>query len=233
LIGGIIPAFSHQLGLSFMNMIKGNAFIAGSGEAVRKKTLVELGGWRSGALTEDIEYSFRLMKNNKRIVYLENLLCECEAPFTIKDLCKQQMRWGYGVIAALKTHLKGTLFNKKIPASWKLNPLILLSGYLITFLFFSLLTIGVLSFISAEPAPIVWGKLFSETALNLLITSGYLATSVIMLLLLKKAREIPRMIAASFTVGLMVIYYVVVGISRSVFNRGMQWFILSKKGNEV
>jgi len=233
IIGGIIPMFSHHLGLPFFNFVKSNGFIAGSAEAVRKKTLVKLGGWQSGALTEDIEYSLRLTSLGRKIVYLENLRCDCEAPFTVKDLCKQQMRWSYGVISALKKHLFPIFTSRKIRATWKINPVILGSGYLVTLFFFLLFVTGFLSIITNEPQPIDWARFFSETGRNILLTSGYLFTSLIILKLGKRFKEAHRLIVASFSVGLLVIYTVSVGVFKAIFNRNMEWFMLAKKGNIV
>lgn len=228
-VGGLIPMFSHMLALPFLMRTNGNGFIAGSAEAVRKKTLIELGGWKSGALTEDIEYSLRLTKAGKKITYLENLECDCESPFTLKDLGKQQMRWAYGVIKALKLHFLGIL--RQTPKQ-SLNVLMLLSGYLITLLFFLLGVTGLLSIITHRPEAIQWVKFFSETTMNILLTSGFLLTGIITLVMSKKAREIPRMILASFSVGLIVILYVTKGVFKALFNRPMQWFILAKQGNQ-
>ena len=228
-VGGLIPMFSHMLALPFLMKTGGNGFIAGSAEAVRKKTLLDMGGWKSGALTEDIEYSLRLTKAGKKITYLESLECDCETPFTLNDLGKQQMRWAYGVIKALKLHFGGIL--RKTPKQ-SLNVIMLLSGYLITILFFSLGITGLLSIITHRPEAVQWIKFFSETTLNVVLTSGFLLTGIITLVMSKKAREIPRMLIASFSVGLIVILYVTTGVLKALFNRPMQWFILAKQGNQ-
>jgi cellulose synthase/poly-beta-1,6-N-acetylglucosamine synthase-like glycosyltransferase len=231
IIGGTIPIFTHYLGLPFLNRIDSNKFIAGSAEAIKKKDLIDLGGWRAGALTEDIEYSLKLSLAGKKILYLEDLYCECEAPFTLRDLCKQQMRWAYGVITALKIYFLKIIFNKKQRFKDKLNTFLLLSGYVVTLLFFLLAVTGFLSIITHRPETIQWGKFISETTLNILLTSGFLLTCMITLNLAKKSKQIPKMLFASFTVGLVVIFTVTLGIFKAIFNREMTWFMLKKKGN--
>lgn len=231
IVGSTIPMFSHQLGLPFMQMAGSNGFIAGSAEAVRKKTLIELGGWTSGAFTEDIEYSMRMTKAGKKVVYLENLECDCESPYTVPDLCKQQLRWAYGVIKACKMHFMDIMFSRKIPAAWKINPLLLLAGYLVTFQFFLLFVLGLLSIITHEPAAVNWALFFSKTGMNILFTSGFVVSSVILLNRSQKSKEIPRMIVASFSIGLLVVYTVSQGVLKAMFNRPMFWFMLNKKGN--
>ena len=121
IVGGTIPLLTHYLGLPFLNLINGNSFIGGSAEAIKKSELIKMGGWQNGSLTEDIEYSLRLTKAGKKILYLETLHCKCEAPFTLPDLGKQQMRWAYGVITAIKEHFFGIVKNKKLSFNNKLN----------------------------------------------------------------------------------------------------------------
>ena len=233
LLGGTIPLLTHHLGLPFLNLINGNTFIAGSAEAIRKKDLIKLGGWKSGALTEDIEYSLRLTNTGKKIVYLDKLHCKCEAPFTLNDLGKQQMRWAYGVITASKMHFKDIWKNKKITVNNKFNIFLLLSGYMVTFLFFTLTLLGFFSIITHRPESINWLKFISETTFHIVVTSGFLATLVITFFVAKKAREIPKMIFASFTIGLVVVSIVTLGIFKAIFNRPMKWYMLEKKGNEI
>lgn len=231
IIGSTIPMFSHMLGLPFMQMVGSTGFIAGSAEAVRIKTLKQLGGWTSGAFTEDIEYSMRMTKAGKKVVYLENLECACESPFTVADLCKQQLRWAYGVIKSCKLHFVDIILSKKIPTMWKINPILLLAGYLVTFQFFLLFVLGILSIITHEPSPINWALLFSKTGLNIFFTSGFVISSVILLNRSSKRKDIPKMILASFSVGLLVVYKVSEGVLKALFNRPMFWFMLNKKGN--
>jgi hypothetical protein len=230
-LGGTIPIFTHYLGLPFLNRIGGNGFIAGSAEAVRKDEIVKAGGWKSGSLTEDIEYSFRLTIAGRKTVYLEDLTCECEAPFTLKDLGKQQMRWAYGVVTEFKSHFRKILFNRKLSLADKMGPFMLMSGYMVTLLFFLLTVTGFLSIITHRPDLIDWLKFLSETLLNIFLTSGFLLTTAITLFLAKKSRYIPRMIAASFTVGLLLINIVSIGILKALLDRPMQWYMLNKIGN--
>lgn len=232
-VGGIIPMISHQIALPFLKYFKSNGFIAGSAECIRKKDLLELGGWQEGSLTEDIDYSLRLTAANKKIVYLETLKCECEAPFTLKDVSRQQMRWAYGVIKAFKKHFTSILFNKKVTIKTSVNMYLLVLGYVVTLLFFSLSVFGFFSIISAKPEPIQWGKLFFEMARNFLWTSGFLLSSVITIALSRNLKEAPRTIFASLTVGIVVIFKVTIGIFKALFNRPMNWFMLEKNGNKV
>src|SRR3989344_380536 len=59
-LGTAIVYTFHYITLPFVQSNRKMTVLCGSAEAVRKKTLIKLGGWESGNLTEDIEYSLRL-----------------------------------------------------------------------------------------------------------------------------------------------------------------------------
>ncbi len=231
ILGGTISMICHTIALPFINMIKGNCFLCGSAEIIKKKDLIEAGGWRTGSLTEDIECSLRIHMRGKKLIYLEDLECRCEAPFRFKDLCKQQMRWAFGVISSFKLHFMGIIRSKKMKRKDKLSVFLFGSGYMFSLLLLAITVFGILSVISNRPAPIDWARFITETMTNILLTSGFLVASVIALTISKKAKMIPKMIVSSLSVGLAVTYYVNVGILKAIFGRDMQWFMLNKMGN--
>lgn len=232
-LGGTISIVFHSTAMEFINRIKGNGFLCGSGEAIRKKDLVAVGGWQAGSLTEDIECSLRLIAKGKRLVYLENLEVVCEAPHKIMDLCKQQMRWAFGVVSAVKQHAKEIISSRHANTRDKTSVFIFASGYLFSFLLLGITFFGILSLISDRPAAIDWGRLLSETSFNIALTSGFMVTSAISLARNKKILALPKMLAASLSIGLAVTYYVNIGIIKAFFDRQMQWFMLNKNGNKV
>jgi cellulose synthase/poly-beta-1,6-N-acetylglucosamine synthase-like glycosyltransferase len=232
-LGGTISLLCHNIILEFINMFKGTGFLCGSAEAIRTDVVRGAGGWQAGSMTEDIECSLRLISQGERIVYLEDLSCDCEAPHTFKDLCRQQMRWAYGVISALKQHIIALLGSRAASMKNKLSVIVFTSGYLFSFLLLGITVAGILSVISARPAPVDWERFLSETAMNFLLTTGFLVASIVAMVRSRRIRALPRMMAASLSVGLAVTYYVNVGIVKAVFSRGMHWFMLKKRGNEA
>lgn len=232
-LGGTITLLCHNVALPFISWLGGNTYLCGSAEVIKKKDLVEAGGWKAGSLTEDVECSFRLIKRGKRLVYLDYLECDCEAPHTLIDLCKQQMRWAYGVVSAFKLHFMGIIKSRVPNLKDKASVLIFASGYLFTSLVLLLAVSGVLSLMTDRPEAINWSLFLYETGRNVLLTSGFILTSVFALTVSNKITQVPRMIAASLSVGLAVIYYVNIGIAKALLGREMDWFILKKKGNEV
>lgn len=220
----------HQVVLSFMNFFNTSS-LCGSAEAIRKKDLIELGGWRTGSLTEDIEFTLRLYKANKKLVYLPNLHCYNEVPFVASDLYKQQMRWAYGVITAYKIHFMDLFFSKKIGFKKKALSMCSGFGYLIPVLILILFCTGWLSFVTHKPGPIDIPRFVTEMSLNVFLTSGLLVASMIALYREKKVKHIFKMILGSFSFGLVTTYYVNKGIFKSILCKPMEWYLLNKNDN--
>ncbi len=223
----------HYITLPFIKNFRQRSFLCGSAEAVRKSTLDELGGWDNGNLTEDIEYSIRSLNKGYKIVYLPELKCDSEVPYTPKDLYKQQMRWAYGVIYSLKKHFRELLFNRQINLADKACVGIVVGGYFLALSLAGLFVFGFLSLVTHPPAPIDWYRLFYELGRNILITSGLLISSAVSMIQSNNAKKIVPMVASSFTFGIITTYYVNKGILKAILGRPMHWFMLNKKGNEI
>ncbi len=232
-LGSTIIAICHKIMLSFIYKRRKFGFLCGSAEAVRKDLLIKMGGWKTGSLTEDIEYSLRLLKNGRRVVYLEDLECDGEVPYKAKDLYRQQMRWAYGVMCSFKEHGKGITFNKKLNIWDKLCVYLDLSGYTISILLMGLFLTGFISFITHTPEPIDFAKFFLELGRNIFLTSGLIITAIIAQCMSKNARSVPKVIGAFFSYGLVVVYYVNKGIFKAIFKKPMQWYMLDKNANKV
>jgi len=233
-LGSTIVSTCHHITIPFMYNMRKLTFLCGSAEAVRKNVLIKLGGWENGNLTEDIEFSLRLLEKGYKIEYLDDLECDSEVPYTLKDLCKQQMRWAYGVIYSWKKHFIDIVKSKHLKLMDKLYMgIIFCSGYLLSVLLAGLFITGTLSFITHAPAPIEWGRFFYEIIRNIILTSGLIVASIVALIKAKKTKLAFPMIASSFSYGLVVTYYVNVGIFKAMIKTPMEWYMLSKQGNKA
>ncbi len=233
ILGSTIISVFHHICLPFINRRTGVSFLCGSAEAVRKKDLLNLGRWESGSLTEDIEFSLKLLKNGKKIVYLDQLECAGEVPYKAKDLYRQQMRWAYGVITSFRKHFKTLLLGKKNSLKEKVGISLFCSGYLLSSLLLILFITGTLSFITHPPDPIDLTKFFSELGRNILLTSGIVFASIVAMIKTRNIKKFMAMVAASFSFGLIVTYYVNIGLFKVLFKHPMRWYMLSKNGNKV
>ncbi len=236
--GGTIAYYTHYVLLPFAQNIGGNCFLCGSAEAIRKSTLEELGPWSENALTEDIEYSLRLMTAGKKILFLPELKCEGEAPFRFRDLGKQQMRWAYGNISAFKNHFRSIIRRKKsngISGRDKMSIFIFLISYCLSiFVFFSTI-FSILSLITINPSgiSITWDFFISPNLLNIIIISSLTLVWIISLILSKNSRSIFKVIISMFTIGLLIPFFIVTGILKAIFGGKMNWFIIKKGGNDT
>ncbi len=78
----------------------------------RKKVFTDLGGYRYGHNTEDMEIAYRMQKNHYKIEHCNDAYVYTETPATIHKLYKQRLRWIYGFLNNTIDY-KGVLFRKK------------------------------------------------------------------------------------------------------------------------
>jgi len=232
-LGSTIVAVFHHITLPFINSRRNLTFLCGSAEAVRKDVLLKLGGWKSGSLTEDIEYSLRLLKNGYKIDYLADLECESEVPYRPKDLYKQQKRWAYGFVSAFKEHGKDILKSKYLSPQDKAYINFTWTGYLLSVLLLLMFLTGFLSFITHRPEALDISRFLYEMGRNALLSSGIIFASVVAQIRSKNTKSIPSMLASSFTYGLVVTYHVNLGMYKVLAKKPMNWFLLEKQGNKT
>lgn len=80
----------HKLGLS--------ARLIGTGFAVRRDLMEELGGWNTKTLTEDAEFYAALSARGEKIAFAPGAITYDEEPLTVRDSIVQRRRWMYGVM---------------------------------------------------------------------------------------------------------------------------------------
>jgi len=232
-LGATIVSVFHHITLPFINGKRNLTLLCGSAEAVRKDVLLKLGGWKSGSLTEDIEYSLRLLKNGYKIEYLADLECESEVPYKPKDLYKQQKRWAYGFISAFRDHGKDILKSKHLNPQDKLYLNFTWTGYLLSVLLFLMFLTGFLSFVTHRPEALDISRFVYEMGRNALLSSGILFASVVAQVKNKNIKSLPSMLASSFSYGLVVTYHVNLGLYKVLTKKPMEWFLLEKQGNKA
>lgn len=237
ILGAGIICTIHELMLPFMRMVGSAVPLCGSAELVRKDELVRQGMWKSGALTEDIDYWCRLVKTRRRTVFLDALTCLCEVPQTSRDLFRQQMRWAYGVTRSFAEHGREMFMGKRI--HWKTKAMAALfgSGYLMVACVIPLIVFGILSAftdpgVTASVAA-SWRIAAVETLRSILFTGGLIIATICAGLVSGfGAQKIAPLVLASLTVGIALVVFVSFGICQAVAGRPMPWFMLKKLGNQ-
>ncbi len=103
----------------------------GSGGIIRKKALLEAGGWQADTLAEDLDASYRIQLQGYRVLYLADLQSPGEVPLTVPSFKKQQGRWACGSLRTAKKILPILLPNRKLGIKKRLQAFIHLTGYLV------------------------------------------------------------------------------------------------------
>lgn len=78
----------------------------------RKKVFDDLGLYRHGHNTEDMEIAYRMQKNHYQIEHCNDAYVYTNTPSSVKKLYKQRLRWIYGFINNTIDY-KSVLFKKK------------------------------------------------------------------------------------------------------------------------
>lgn len=103
----------------------------GSGGVIRRKALMEAGGWQSDTLAEDLDASYRIQSKGYRAVYLKDLMSPGEVPPTIPSYKKQQRRWANGSMKTAKKLIPQIMADKNLGAVKKLEAFLHLTYYFV------------------------------------------------------------------------------------------------------
>jgi cellulose synthase/poly-beta-1,6-N-acetylglucosamine synthase-like glycosyltransferase len=230
LASSVLAVYNHILAV--INSKHGVSLLFGSGQAVRKDILIELGGWQEGSLTEDVEFSLRTLKKGYKTIYLPDFRVPGEVPFTIKGFFKQQKRWAYGNAKAFLQHAKWILFGDKLSFLQKSLLTFTLMGYLSAPFLVLFTLFGIVSFMTGEPARIDFIKFFKETGWMFFVNSGFIAAALVALSKEKKLGMALSVLASSVTVGFIASVGITQGLINAFLGRKMSWSMIKKRGNE-
>jgi len=102
---------------------------SGGGGVFRRTAIMNVGGWNSETLAEDLDLSIRLRLNGWRYVYDASVACPGEAPTSFQILRQQQFRWASGFAGCLKKHLASLVTTRQMSLIQKAEALVYLTGY--------------------------------------------------------------------------------------------------------
>lgn len=242
LMGTGIVNIIHSVILPFLKTATNQCVFCGSGELVKKSLLEEQGGWTTGALTEDVDYSLRVITAGKRIAYVGDLRVRCEVPYTPGDLFRQQMRWAYGVMRAFMAHGKKLFLSRTIQKRTKFAAFLFSSGYVMISLLLLTFVFGMLNLVAgffgidpseAQSSSYTVGHFVYDTVVNLLLTCGMVVSAIAAGFINGFGfRSLGRLVVASLTVGVICMFFVGRGLITASLGLPMQWFMLKKAGND-
>jgi len=222
----------YQNIIAVINNNNGVSLLFGSAEAVRKNILLKLGGWQSGSLTEDVEFSVRLLKNGYKTVYISDFGVPGEVPFTLKGYYKQQKRWAYGNVKTFLEHSRWLLFGRSLSLSQKSTVLLTLLGYFSAPFLIIFTLFGIVSFMTGNPASIDFLKFSKETIWLFFVNGGFIFAAIVALSKEDKLDMIGSVLASTVTVGFYVSFGIMSGVLNAILGKKMKWSLIEKKGNE-
>ncbi len=103
----------------------------GSGGVLRRKAVLEAGGWCADTLAEDLDLSYRMQMHGYRVLYLRDLHCPGEIPPTLPGFKMQQGRWASGSLRNARKILPDLLKDRSIEFKKRVQAFIHLTGYII------------------------------------------------------------------------------------------------------
>jgi cellulose synthase/poly-beta-1,6-N-acetylglucosamine synthase-like glycosyltransferase len=243
LMGSGIVNIIHSVILPFLKAATNQCVFCGSGELVKKSYLLENGGWTAGALTEDVDYSLRVITKGHRIAYVADLRIRCEVPYTPGDLFRQQMRWAYGVMRAFMAHGPKLFLSRTIQKRTKFAAFLFASGYVMITLLLLTMVLGTMNLAAGlmgiDPAETqsssyTVGNLVYDTMVNLLLTCGLLISSIAGGFINGFGfRSLGRLVISSLTIGVICMFFVGRGLITASLGLHMKWFMLKKAGNDT
>jgi cellulose synthase/poly-beta-1,6-N-acetylglucosamine synthase-like glycosyltransferase len=133
----LTQAISHAIDVHFLIEQPGR-YVAGifqnfngSGGVLRKKAILEAGGWQADTLAEDLDLSYRMQILGYRILYLRDILCPGEIPPTVLNIRQQQGRWACGTMRVARKILPRLFHNRSIGVKQRVQAFLHLTGYMI------------------------------------------------------------------------------------------------------
>lgn len=105
--------------------------VSGAFGVFKKQAVIEVGGYKTNTIGEDMEIVVRLhkyMRANRRkykIIFCEDAVCWTQGPMSVNDIRSQRRRWQIGLLDTLLAH-KGLFLNPRygsvglaaIPYNW-------------------------------------------------------------------------------------------------------------------
>ncbi len=174
---------SFLFGRAGWSAINSLLIISGTFSVVNKRALLEVGGYTTRTVTEDMDLILTLHerfvdKGRKyKILFVPDPVCWTEAPQTFKMLARQRRRWHMGLVQSILCH-RGMLFNPRyslvglfsLPYQLlveMLGPLVEVSGYVVVTICFALGIIDGRFFVLFLTMAILLGVLLSTGAILL------------------------------------------------------------------
>jgi len=218
--------------LAHLNNYAGVPLLFGSGQAVRKEVLEDLGGWHEGHVTEDVDLSVRALEAGWKSKYCSDVKVSGEVPFTAEGFFKQQKRWAYGNTKTFMDHKRWIMLGKNLYITQRIMITLTTMGYLASIVLILFMFFGALSFMTATPEALNISLFFRTTAWIMVINSGFLVAMSVALVKENRISMLLHVLIGAFTIGLYSAIGVTQGFLKALAGRDIEWYMIRKPGNE-
>lgn len=99
--------FNHHLYRPFNRK---RALSTGTYAVIRRRALLDLGGWSSSSITEDAQMGVLMHSRGLRSQFIPEVIATGLLPTTLHDLMSQRQRWIYGNMQVLNTYFSTATF---------------------------------------------------------------------------------------------------------------------------
>jgi cellulose synthase/poly-beta-1,6-N-acetylglucosamine synthase-like glycosyltransferase len=104
--------------------------LLGSNCAYRRSQLIECGGFRQGAFSEDSDLTVTFSNHGYRTRFAEDVISTQQVPQSMHGYMKQHIRWGRGLNDVARIHAFDLLRNRRLPLPVRAELIIFSAGYL-------------------------------------------------------------------------------------------------------
>ncbi len=236
LLGSGIINVTHFIMLPLFGRFMKTCFLCGSAMLIKRQAMIDMNGWETSTMIEDIDLSFRFFTHGYRIAYCPDVTCDSEVPHTPHDLFRQQKRWAYGVVETSIKHSRALYGSHQASVGNKVAAMIVSSGYAVSFLVFISTMLGFVHMLMLGigqmdaslhdsvqgTAGNLWRIVISCGALVATICAGFASGFGI--------QGAGKLIIASYTIGFIMLFHVSNGIFRAVLHLPIDWVPPEKRG---
>ncbi len=236
LLGAGVVNVTHFVMLPLFSRFMKTCFLCGSAMLIKRKAMVEMNGWETSTMIEDIDLSFRFFTHGYRIAYCPDVICDCEVPHTPQDLFRQQKRWAYGVAETTIKRSRALYLSHEATLGDKVAATIVSSGYAVSFLVFISTLLGFVHMLMLGAGHMdaslhdsmqgtagnLWRIVISSGALVATLCAGFASGFGI--------KGAGKLIIASYTIGFIMLFHVSNGIFRAMLHLPIDWVPPEKRG---
>ncbi|MEW9093851.1 MAG: glycosyltransferase family 2 protein [Clostridiaceae bacterium] len=183
--------------------------IGGTGFCVHTKILKEL-GWGSTCLTEDLEFTCKLVLNNYKVGWAHNAIVYDEKPLTLKQSWKQRKRWMQGF-----ADVSSRFFSKLMYKAYKEKDIIALDCALYTIQPFVILLFGLSTMITFLGAIVPYNNLFS---MSVILSPVIIQIIVIFQMAINPLIMVIEKKISKFMFGIFIFYFLSITTYSYIFN---------------